>query len=85
MAATPHIQVTKNAVLEVGVYSKGFGHNVRSLPLHEQLLVLKDLHSVHRADYSRRLRAFQYGFSCKDTIMKGSLHVDLQNQEVEYR
>lgn len=38
-----------------------------------------------RADYSRRLRAFQYGFSCKETLLNGSLHVDLQSQELEYR
>lgn len=33
----------------------------------------------------RRLRGFQYGFMCTDTIVKGSLHLNLQNRQLEYR
>jgi hypothetical protein len=33
----------------------------------------------------RRLRGFQYGFTCTDVVLKGSLHLDLQNRQLEYR
>lgn len=37
------------------------------------------------ADYSRRLRGFQYGFTCTDVVLKGSVHLDVQSQQLQYR
>jgi len=37
-----------------------------------------------RADYSRHLRAFQYGLSCRDTLTGGRMSADLATQRLQY-